>query len=934
MENPESTLPASEWESEDWEDFKDTITEWQSKMDNLGCVQLIMNLVGQSPEVDIVMDAIDLGITLLLGGNEEVQNGFYKSSRMKGASNFFRRLDELLQQSFEEMKAVGADPLALAGSAVAGGPLADEEEEEEPVPKDEAAEEEDDDPFAGEEEDDGFDENKNATIVFRFMQLLCEGHNGKCQKMMQSQTAQHVSFDLVQKTLSILRLLCCDMSADLNEDRMEAACQALDTLTEVIQGPCASAQRALMDAKVLDVCTQIMADPFDLAFEDPDHPLIMDVKEKTITLLISLLEGVSSKKTFIVFGSTLEFHVLKKRMAYVYRKCMVDSEQDPYSVCDSRKVPEDIYFGDLNEAFGIYMLMATLAVHSDLARSAVNPSNFDSKDRVAVEFFTQNAGCIEINWQDKLERVYYPIPPICAYLTEASRQKVLWGVSRESPGEKMMDFYTFTEELQAEMQHLEKMSQFKLISFISANFEMLKQVMLNMAYLINLLLIWDMKATQTTKPYDTVSDLYNHIAFSTDIIQYIVLGLGGIQTLLCAFVLCGVLATNGPLAIDNAWNNRIRLLGKPSEDDPEPEEGSVGMLLNRGPEAAGVLDGSAGCMAMCVYYMVSLQYLLDDAVVLVHISYFVMAGLGLVEPFCLAYHLIDIVYGSEILKNVLRAVTFNGIQLLMTALLAMIVLYFFAIIEFLVMRNNMYLPDDFPSERVCDNMLNCYLVTVREGLLNGGGMADYMIGRSVDDKPNYIARFLFDLSFFVIVIIILMNVIFGIIIDTFAAMREMTESKLEDMKTTCFICSIDRYTFDRQGTPFDIHIKQEHNMWKYLYYLVYLKTKDETEYNGLESYVAALTEEEDVAFYPVHKSMCLDADDEEEDPFQVDVLGKFENLNKELVFMKKTVLDMKGENSTMQATAVDFNKNLMSHLDELGNQQVSVLHELNAAKNL
>merc|ERR550514_2548575 len=82
-------------------------------MDELGCVQLIMNLVGQSPDTPIVMDAIDLGITLLLGGNKDVQDGFYKSSRRKGASNFFRRLDELLQQSFDEMKAGGMDPAEL-----------------------------------------------------------------------------------------------------------------------------------------------------------------------------------------------------------------------------------------------------------------------------------------------------------------------------------------------------------------------------------------------------------------------------------------------------------------------------------------------------------------------------------------------------------------------------------------------------------------------------------------------------------------------------------------------------------------------------------------------------------------------------------------------------------------------------------------------------
>lgn len=39
MENPETSLPASEWESEDWEDVQDEIIEWQGKMFDLGCVR-------------------------------------------------------------------------------------------------------------------------------------------------------------------------------------------------------------------------------------------------------------------------------------------------------------------------------------------------------------------------------------------------------------------------------------------------------------------------------------------------------------------------------------------------------------------------------------------------------------------------------------------------------------------------------------------------------------------------------------------------------------------------------------------------------------------------------------------------------------------------------------------------------------------------------
>ena len=250
MENPQSTLPASEWESEDWEDVQEQISEWQGKMTDLGCVALVMNLVGDSAETPVVMAAIDFAVTLLLGGNADVQNGFAESSSDGSARAFFAKLDALLVQSYDEMKSSAAanesEPKEQRRRSVSiitddaealllprGEDDADNDEQSlfgvKVAPEEEEEEEE--------EEEDDFDENKNATIVFRFMQLMCEGHNLECQKLMQKQPG-NVSYDLIDRTLSIVRLLTCDMPADLDEDRFEAGCQGLDTLIELIQGAC------------------------------------------------------------------------------------------------------------------------------------------------------------------------------------------------------------------------------------------------------------------------------------------------------------------------------------------------------------------------------------------------------------------------------------------------------------------------------------------------------------------------------------------------------------------------------------------------------------------------------------------------------------------------------------------------------------------------
>ena len=55
-----------------------------------------------------------------------------------------------------------------------------------------------------------------------------------------------------------------------------------------------------------------------------------------------------------------------------------------------------------------------------------------------------------------------------------------------------------------------------------------------------------------------------------------------------------------------------------------------------------------------------------------------------------------------------------------------------------------------------------------------------------------------------------------------------------------FFAGLERDKFDNKTVSFEEHIKSEHNMWHYLYFLVLVKVKDPTEYPGPESYVAQM----------------------------------------------------------------------------------------------
>jgi len=73
--------------------------------------------------------------------------------------------------------------------------------------------------------------------------------------------------------------------------------------------------------------------------------------------------------------------------------------------------------------------------------------------------------------------------------------------------------------------------------------------------------------------------------------------------------------------------------------------------------------------------------------------------------------------------------------------------------------------------------------------------------------------------FFAIVNLILLNIVFGIIVDTFAELREGNNELLEDMNNRCFICNLELDEFTSFGLDRDLHVDKVHKIWNYLKYL-------------------------------------------------------------------------------------------------------------------
>nr|XP_023658007.1 ryanodine receptor 3 [Paramormyrops kingsleyae] len=249
------------------------------------------------------------------------------------------------------------------------------------------------------------------------------------------------------------------------------------------------------------------------------------------------------------------------------------------------------------------------------------------------------------------------------------------------------------------------------------------------------------------------------------------------------------------------------------------------------------------------YHIWKMGVVFTDNPFLYLVWYTTMSILGHYNNFFFAAHLLDIAMGFKTLRTILSSVTHNGKQLVLTVGLLAVVVYLYTVVAFNFFRKfyNKSEDEDEPDMK-CDDMMTCYLFHMYVGVRAGGGIGDEIEDPAGD--PYELYRILFDITFFFFVIVILLAIIQGLIIDAFGELRDQQEQVKEDMETKCFICGIGNDYFDTTPHGFETHTLQEHNLANYLFFLMYLVNKDETEHTGQESYVWKMYQERCWDFFP------------------------------------------------------------------------------------
>uniref|UniRef100_A0A3Q0QQ57 Inositol 1,4,5-trisphosphate receptor n=1 Tax=Amphilophus citrinellus TaxID=61819 RepID=A0A3Q0QQ57_AMPCI len=867
------------------------VVETQCLLDSVGATELVIELIVNSKNDRLFEESIQLGIGLLKGGNTQIQHSFYSQlHKQKKSEMFFKVFYDRMRLAQQEIRAT----VSVNMFEVKSGKRDDDSDVSTfSVPRPEVQFDfgrhiredmrgqlkeassvtskafcafrkeldNDLDNLGQNSEQTGAEDASEETQmspaitimkpVLRYLQLLCENHNSELQNFLRNQNNK-TNYNLVCETLQFLDCICGSTTGGLgllglyiNESNVDLIRQTLETITEYCQGPCHENQSCIAkhESNGIDIIIALIVNSIK-PLEKDRLDLVLQLKNNASKLLLAIMESCHDSENAEKILYKMRPTELVDVMKDAYSQGLV-SEDDEDSVGDEIR-PKDV-------GHNIYILAHQLARHNKILQQNLRPGSGlgpgsgmdtdDEKDDVLL-YYAKHTAQIEIVRHDRtMEQIVFPVPNICEYLTEESKMRVFTTTERDDQGSKVNDFFQQFDNLYNEMSWQKKIRKNKALFWFSSHISLWGSISFYLACLLNV-------AVAVFYPFGDDEDEGTLSPF-WNILLWVALGV---------------------------FTALLPVLPKPM---------GIGFflvsLILRAIYTMGL--GPALFVHFCYKAVVM------DMLFIYHLGYVIICVLGLfVHELFYSFLLFDLVIREETLLNVIKSVTRNGRSIFLTTVLAVFLVYFFSIIGFLFLKDDfrmevdrlpspvplflcflwlcpfppftcfslcsILLDEDDGIERVCDTLLMCIITVLNQGLRNGGGVGD-ILRRPSKEEPLFAARVVYDLLFFFVVIIIVLNLIFGVIIDTFADLRSEKQRKEEILKTTCFICGLERDKFDNKTVSFEEHIKSEHNMWHYLYFMVLVRVKDPTEYTGPESYVAQMIAEKNLDWFPRMRAMSL-----------------------------------------------------------------------------
>jgi hypothetical protein len=668
---------------------------------------------------------------------------------------------------------------------------------------------------SNEAEDDEDVPEPPQTQFLTALQLMCEGHYKANQNIFREQPHNDHSINLLTEMVSHFSTI----SKLETRSSIRTAAAIADLILEVIQGPCVGNQEYFaQETELLETMNHMMRYKVESGDEDEEEEA-EDLKTTMLKVFKALLEGQGNGTASMIYERVLSVvHI--EVLQLLLSPPPIDPDNEEVSPEEQIIMQEEAKNMPLRamQVESLVLIQMLTGYNSNLT------SELRLSDSVLDKMGTEVIS-VEIVWNGALQKRFFHVPEMCVHLAKATRTNLVQTVCRDNSDLKLTDFVEKCKVVEAELEHqdfLQKKGVSKVFSRTVQNnatwITFFINLVINLIYLLNYEWDFDPAAEkcvvtkQTAQKLSPTEDLPNYrecgaspkIKNST--LETFKTCLNITQISLSCFTLILFLVVRAPVTYRvtfketrSRWSSFCAIFTKTST----------------------------------TYYM----------------FYVVFAVLGFDQPLFNTFLLYDILMKNATSRDVLMSVIMPIKQLMATLILGLFTIYIFAFTIYLEASNHV------PYDR-CSDLLRCFQLTVGMGLRNGGGMGDHL-DPAVKAQLSY--RFILDFLFFVAVIIVLLNVIFGIIIDTFSELRGVKKEIEEDIREKCFICSIDKSVFDKEGgRVFEEHIESEHNMWSYLKFMVFLWEQDQDDDDGLEQYVRRCIEENNLEWFPVQTALRLE----------------------------------------------------------------------------
>ena len=247
---------------------------------------------------------------------------------------------------------------------------------------------------------------------------------------------------------------------------------------------------------------------------------------------------------------------------------------------------------------------------------------------------------------------------------------------------------------------------------------------------------------------------------------------------------------------------------------------------------------------------------------------FIMFG----NPIILSIELLFIVGIYPSLMNILRAFTTKFSSIMICLFFTYCIIYIYSWLSIFYLQSSIDFGESFEyvsgqeiNEPFCHSSVQCLMMLISYGTRSGGGIGDQLPVISFKNEfNNFVSRFFYDMSFYILVIMVMGNVTFGLIVDSFGALRDESYQYENDKNNICFICQLSRDGCLLKNINFDTHVQQEHNIWNYVDFLCYLHFYDANNFTKVESYVWEKLIEKNYEWIPIDVDAAA-GDDEEGD---------------------------------------------------------------------